>query len=80
MSVKAGQRHDFLLGHDVEDAIGKSTEERPPNRGGQSQTQADCARWFRGNAQVPEGTGHQVRDLALGTTREHPRRPPPPRA
>jgi len=31
MSVKAGQGHDFLLGHDVEDAIGKSTEERPPN-------------------------------------------------
>lgn len=33
MSVKAGQRHDSLLGHDVEDAVGKSTEERRSNIG-----------------------------------------------
>ena len=31
MSVNAGQYHDFLLGHEVEDAIRKSTEQRTPN-------------------------------------------------
>ena len=30
MPVKAGQRHDFLLGHEVEDTVGKSTEQGPP--------------------------------------------------
>lgn len=31
MSVNAGQDHDFLLRHEVEDAIGKSTEQRTPH-------------------------------------------------
>ena len=31
MPVKAGQRHDLMLGDDVEDTVGKSAEERPSN-------------------------------------------------
>ena len=31
MPVKAGQRHDLVLGDDVEDTVGKSAEERPSN-------------------------------------------------
>ncbi len=31
MPVKAGQRHDLVLGYDVEDTVGKSAEERPAN-------------------------------------------------
>jgi len=29
--VKAGQHNDFLRGHDIENTIGKSTEEGPPH-------------------------------------------------
>ena len=31
MPVNAGQYHDFLLGHEVEDAIGESAEQSAPN-------------------------------------------------
>lgn len=30
MTVETGQHHDFLLGHQVEDTVGKSTEQGPP--------------------------------------------------
>jgi len=31
MPVQTGQRHNFVLGHDVENAIRKSAQERSPN-------------------------------------------------
>jgi hypothetical protein len=31
MPVKAGQHHDFLLGHNVENAVGKAAQQGTPN-------------------------------------------------